>query len=99
MMWQNVSLHWYPLLPGWSIALVGAALAGLLGIGCLLLVRKQVPQRWIMWFGGIRTLAVALFIDCLLQPAVSYQHTTKKPPEMLVLVDASQSMGQTDTKD
>src|SRR5690242_10619695 len=95
-MWQNVSLHWFPLLSGWSVALIAASLFGLLGIGCWLLVRKQVPRRWIARFGVMRALAILLFIACLLQPAVSYRHTTTKPPEMLVLIDASQSMGQTD---
>src|SRR5207237_57317 len=40
-----------------------------------------------------RAAAVALFVLGLLQPVVSFTRTTAGAPELLVLVDTSQSMG------
>ena len=95
-MLNQVTFDYFPLLPGWSITLIAAILLALVAWGAMLLARKQVPQRWVVGLGLARVAAVLLFAACLLQPTISYLRMQSRPPELLVLVDTSQSMGQTD---
>lgn len=87
------SIQWLPVLPLWLIAVIAAALLGLLAYGSRLLLRKEVPVRWVKTLAGLRTLIVIVLILCLLQPVLSFSGTVTTPPEMLVLIDTSQSMG------
>lgn len=92
----HLSIHWFPLLPPGAIALLIAALLALTTWGTWLLFQKRIPQRWVIGLGAARVVAVLLFAACLLQPALSYLKKTSHPPELVVLVDASQSMGRSD---
>jgi hypothetical protein len=94
---RNFSIHWLPLIPGWIIALAAGVLLALLTIGSLHLLRKRIPPRWVVVLAILRTLAVLLFVFGLLQPTITYRRQVPKLPELMVLVDASQSMGQKDT--
>ena len=98
-MLRDLTIHWFPLLPGWSVALLAAALLVLVAWGSQLLTRKQVPRRWVIALGFARVVSVILFVACLLQPTLSYLHSISPRPELLVLVDTSTSMGQTDDGD
>lgn len=91
---NNPTLHFLPIIPPWLIAAVCLGLLALLVHGCALLVRKQVPRKWVGILALLRVVIVLLFAVCLIQPVFSYSKSSERLPEMLVLVDASQSMLQ-----
>jgi hypothetical protein len=98
-MLNHLTINWFPLLPGWGIALVSAVLLALIARGSWVMRRKQVPPRWVALLGMLRVAAVLLFAACLLQPVFSYLRHRAQPPELLVLVDTSASMAAADTAD
>jgi hypothetical protein len=87
------SLDFLPILPGWVIFLLAAALLATLVHGSLHLRQKQVPRRWLWILGSLRVAAVIAFVLALLQPVLSYTRMVEEPPDLAVLVDTSQSMG------
>ncbi|MCE9605998.1 MAG: VWA domain-containing protein [Planctomycetia bacterium] len=91
------TIDWFPLLPLDAIALVALVLSALVAWGSWILARKQVPRRSIVVLAVLRAAAVLLFVACLLQPVVSYFGSHTQEPELIVLVDASASMGQVDS--
>lgn len=93
-MTTNLSVQWLPLIPPPLIALLGCSLLSLLIYGSILLVRKQVPGRWVAVLGGCRLAIIAVFVAAMLQPVVSYTKTTERLPELMVLIDTSESMAQ-----
>ncbi len=88
------SLHFVPVLPGWLVLLLAVALLGVLAQGSLTLLRRQVPRRSVVTLAILRIVIVLLFTLVLLHPVVSYQRTIERRPEMLVLMDVSESMAQ-----
>lgn len=92
-MFPSLTISWMPVLPPWLIALLTLALLALLGRGSLLLAQKRLPRRWIIGLGALRVAIVAVFALCLLQPIVSFRRTVPEGPPVLVLLDASLSMG------
>ena len=92
-----MQLMTFPILPVSMIVLVGAALLLLVGQGCVVLVTRHVPGRWILTLAFIRTVIIALFIACLLRPTLAHTAAEPKKPDLLVLVDTSASMGRTGT--
>src|SRR5262249_27336144 len=54
--------------------------------------RRQVPPRWVAILGSWGVVIIAVFALVLLQPVVSFTRPVKREPEMLVLVDTSESM-------
>jgi hypothetical protein len=90
----DLSIHWLPVLPAWLIIAIAAVFAVLLIQGSAALLRKQVPGRWVVFFGSWRVAIGVVFVLALLQPVVSYTRTVEPLPELLVLLDTSQSMGQ-----
>lgn len=88
-----MSISFSPVLPVWIIALVTLGLFGLLAYGSRLLVRKNIARHWIITLAAIRIFAVLLFLACLLRPVAAYKSSAEKRPDMIVLVDTSQSMG------
>src|SRR5262245_6137791 len=86
------SIDFLPILPGWLIALLAAALLAALAYGSRNLRQKQVPLRWVLILGGLRVAAVFVFVLTLLQPVVSYTRTVEQLPDLAVLIDTSQSM-------
>ena len=90
---QDLSLNFTPLLPQWAIAILAAALCLLLLQGSRLLLRKKVPPRWVAILGVLRMLIIAVLILCVLQPVVSFIRVKEQLPDLLVLIDTSQSMG------
>jgi hypothetical protein len=91
-MFNNWSIHYLPILPSGLIAVITLSLLALLAYGSALLLRRQVPPRWVVILGSWRVLIIAVFALVLLQPVVSFTRPVKREPEMLVLVDTSESM-------
>jgi len=89
-----VDVTFLPLIPGWLIAAVALALFALLAHGSVVLLRKRAPGRWVVCLGVLRSVAIGLFIMCLVRPIVSYRWTVRKRPDLLVLLDTSRSMGK-----
>ncbi|MCX5660998.1 MAG: hypothetical protein NTW19_15020 [Planctomycetota bacterium] len=89
----HTSLNLLPILPASIIALVAIGLFALLAHGCLVLLRKQVPPRWVAILAAVRVGIVLVFLLALLQPIASYALSSKLLPDLLVLVDTSRSMG------
>src|SRR5262245_7854155 len=91
---SDLSLRLSPVLPGWLVLLLSAALLGLLAHGTVTLIRRQVPQRSVVVLTCLRVVIIFLFALVLLQPVLSYVRTAERRPELLVLVDVSESMSQ-----
>lgn len=90
---KNLEYNFYPFLPVWLIVAICMLLLAVLAWGCFVLAKKKdVPKRWVTVLAVIRTLAVLVFALCMLKPVFRYVDTSKRLPDMLVLVDASQSM-------
>ena len=51
-------------------------------------------RSWVQLLTGLRVAIWLVFVFILLQPIVSCTKQTPQLPEMLILVDASQSMAQ-----
>jgi len=91
---MNFTLQWFPLIPvGFAVGLA-VALGVLLAYGSWLLRRKSVPRRWIIALGLIRMGMIILFLIGTLRPVISFPRTVAVTPDVLVLVDASESMTQ-----
>src|SRR5438128_127181 len=85
---------WPPLLRLILIlAVVGAFLVATI-LGTVWMLHKKVRPKWVAILAGIRLAVLALLVLVLLQPVVSYSRQTEPLPELVVLVDASPSMGQ-----
>lgn len=93
---ENGLIAWAPLLPFWALFLVGLGLLALLGHGCLVLRRKNLPLRWVAVLSVLRLAAVAVFLLCLLQPVLTVNRRARYRPVFLVMVDNSASMGARD---
>jgi hypothetical protein len=91
-MFNNWSIHSLPILPVWLIVVITIGLLALLAFGSVLLLRRQVPPRWVAILGGWRVIIIAVFALVLLQPVVSFTRPVKREPEMMVLIDTSESM-------
>lgn len=90
---SQLSLQWLPFVPVWYIVLLAVGLIALLAWGTVVLAQKQVPRRWIAILGGWRLAIITVFVTVLLQPVLSYTRSIERRPELLVLIDTSQSMG------
>lgn len=90
---SDLSIQFLPLLPVWAIALFTLALLALLVQGSRMLLRKDVPRRWVVLLAVLRVAALVVFVLMLLRPVLSYTQTAARPPEILVLIDTSRSMG------
>lgn len=91
---SKLALHLVPLLPMGMIVLLAIALLAVLVHGCMVLRRKQIPPRWVGILAGLRVAIVLIFVLLLLQPVFSFTRSVSRLPEMLVLVDTSESMSQ-----
>ncbi len=91
---SKLSLHLVPVLPAWAVVLLSVALLAVLAHGSLTLLRRQVPRRWVGVLAVLRVATVALFALALLQPVLSWTGTAERRPEMLILLDTSESMAQ-----
>lgn len=94
MLARNLSFDLMPVLPLWAIALIAAALVAMLGAGCAMLHRRNVPRGWIALLGALRIVIVIVFVICLLQPVAGYQRMKQQRPQMLIMVDTSASMAR-----
>lgn len=90
----GLSLHLVPVVPVWVALGLSAALLAVLAHGSFSLLRRQVPGRWVVILACLRVAIIALFTLVLLQPVLSWSRTAQRRPEMLVLVDTSESMAQ-----
>jgi hypothetical protein len=88
-----MTLRWMPVLPLWAVAAIVVALLLLLVWGTAILARKRVPRRWLVLLGMLRFGIIAVFAACLLQPILTWSGSEKQGPPLLVMLDASQSMG------
>jgi hypothetical protein len=93
-MLAELSVKWSPLWPLGLIVVILAALLLATVYGLYTLLRKQVRPRWVAILGGLRLAVLAVVALVLLQPAVSYTHTVQPRPEVLVMLNVSDSMGQ-----
>jgi hypothetical protein len=74
------------------------AFFGAIVFGTLTLVRKSIPRNWVLVLSALRFGIFVLFLLILLQPAITYRSNTAQLPEMIVLVDVSQSMARPGSK-
>lgn len=95
----DMSLHLVPVLPLWVSLLLATALLGMVVHGSITLLQRQVPRRWVIGLAALRVGIVAVFTLILLQPVVSGTRSAERRPEMLVLVDGSESMAQPGTRE
>src|SRR5436190_8627363 len=91
---SDLSLQLVPVLPVWLILLVCAALLAVLAHGSFTLIHRQIPRRSVMVLASLRVAIILLFALVLLHPVLSYKRTTQRRPEMVVLLDVSESMAQ-----
>src|SRR5689334_2867435 len=89
---HHLSINVVPLLPAWAVAVLGAGLLLLLAQGSILLLRKKVPGKWVTILGALRLAIIAVFVVCLLQPVFSFTRSVQRLPDLMVMVDTSQSM-------
>jgi hypothetical protein len=92
-MFADLSIDFLPVLPGWLILGITAGLLVALAHGSRVLRRKGVPARWVAILGSLRLAAVIVFLLALLQPVLSFTRQVEQLPELIVLVDTSESMG------
>jgi hypothetical protein len=94
VMLAQLSVDVSSLLPGWlTLTLAGALLAATV-YGLVTMLRKKVRPRWVAVLAGLRLAILGTVLLILLQPVVSYTQTAVPLPEVLVMVDTSQSMSQ-----
>jgi hypothetical protein len=91
---SELSLSATPVLPVWLVLVLSAGLIGVLVHGSFTLLRREVPRRWIVILAGLRIAVVVLFALVLIQPVISYTRQAQRRPELLVLLDTSESMAQ-----
>src|SRR5262249_12644992 len=91
---SDLSMHLVPVLPVWAVLLLSAALLAVLAHGCWTLLRRQIPQRPVVVLAVLRIVLTLLFALVLLHPVISWTHSVERRPEMLVLIDVSESMAQ-----
>ncbi len=93
---MSTAFHLHPALPNWMI--VPAALLLLAGVylSARVLIRKQVPRRWVVILSSLRVAAVVIFVAGLLQPVLSYVRSTYPKPAIAVVIDTSASMALED---
>lgn len=91
-------IHWLPLLPVWIIVLAGLIYLILVFQGRSILLRKQVPGREALSLTGLRLVIGVVLLLLLLRPVLSFTHNEELLPDLLVLVDTSESMAQPGAK-
>ncbi len=92
-MFKDLTFNYIPILPLWAIAGVGVVGLALLIWGSIHLRQKLVPAKWVAIHFVLRVLALAVFLVCLLQPVIGFTRNVALKPDLLVLVDTSESMG------
>lgn len=96
---RHLTLDWTPLVDVRWIALGALVLCVLVAWGARHLLGKEVPRKSVVTLTLLRLASIALFVLCLLQPTVSYDHARKIEPELIVLIDTSASMGNVEGDD
>lgn len=91
-----MSVRWMPVMPVPVIGAIVGVMLLLLAHGSLDLLRKRLPLGLVLRLGALRMAILAIFSLCLLQPVLSLIRTTNLAPPLLVLLDASRSMGLSD---
>ncbi len=89
-----MSIQFSNLWPVWCIALLAVLFLAALAHGTVSLLRKNIPTRLVAVLAVLRLAILAVFVLALLQPVVSTTRMVEQRPELLVLVDASRSMGR-----
>lgn len=91
---SDLSFSATPVVPVWVVLVLSAGLLGVLVHGSWTLLRREVPRRSVLLLAGLRIAVVVLFALVLIQPVVSYTRPVQRRPELLVLLDTSESMSQ-----
>lgn len=91
---SDLSLSAMPVVPVWVVLVLSAGLLAVLAHGSWTLRRREVPRRSVLVLAGLRIVIVVLFALVLIQPIVSYTRQVQRRPELLVLLDTSESMSQ-----
>ncbi len=86
-------LKWHTEAHAWVLVC-----AGLFFLSLIVLVyrREHLPRSRSVMLAGIRSLAVALVVAILCEPALVLQRNRVEPSHVAFLLDTSQSMSQTD---
>src|SRR5690606_24866334 len=82
------------VIPVWVILLCAVGLFALLLWGTRLLKKKQAPLRWVRILFVLRVLIILVFVLMMFQPVISYKRDIHVTPEIMVLVDSSESMSR-----
>ncbi len=82
------------VIPVWLILLCAVGLFALLFWGTRLLKKKQAPLGWIRVLFTLRVIIILVFVLMLFQPIISYKQDIHVTPEIMVLVDNSESMSR-----
>ncbi len=83
-----------PVVPVWLVALCAIGLFVLLLWGTRLLIKKQAPVRWVRILFVLRVLIILVFVLLLFQPMLHYKRDIHVTPELMILVDTSESMSR-----
>ncbi len=90
---HGFSLRWQILWPVWSVVLIAVGLAAFI----LLVYRREGGGPWRRVVGGALRAVLVLLVFCLmLQPLLVFRRTRVEPSHVVLLVDASASMGVSD---
>jgi hypothetical protein len=92
-MFKDLTFNYIPILPLWAIAAVGVVGLALLIWGSIHLRQKLVPGKWVAIHFILRVLALLVFMACLLQPVIGFTKNVALKPDLLLLVDTSESAG------
>jgi hypothetical protein len=95
-MFKDLTFNFIPIMPLWAIAGVGIVGLALLIWGSIHLRQKLVPAKWVAIHFVLRVIALAVFLVCLMQPVVGFTKNVALKPDLLVLMDTSESMGTKD---
>ena len=93
-----MSMQFNPLLPGWLTALLALALLAAIVYGTVTLVNRKVARNWTVTLTGLRLAILVVFLVILLQPMITSTSNVPQLPELVVLIDTSQSMASAGDK-
>jgi hypothetical protein len=91
-MFAQHALDIAPLWPTWLIGIIASAFLIAIAYGTWTMLAKQVRPGWVAVLTLLRLLVLLIMVHILLQPSLSFSQPVASRPEILVLIDTSQSM-------
>src|SRR5688572_5678289 len=89
-----MALQFNPLIPIWLLLILAAMLLTAIGYGAVMMLQKQIARPLVQLLSALRLGVFFVFVCILLQPIASCSTSVPQLPEMIVLLDTSQSMAQ-----